>query len=327
MSRRRGPLAVDSDLLEHPATLAWTRLAPDHLPPSEIYIITPRRRESPVFRLTCAISGGNSVIAKRCKIDTAVTEQTLYRDVLPLLPFPSLHFFGFLEDPDPQFGWLFLEDAGDKRCDLDTLEQRALVSSWLALFHASAARIPACAHLPDTGPDYYLRVLQWGHARIVENIDNPALNASDRCLLERIVSQLRIAECRWDEAVKFCEAIPKTIVHGDLVPKNLRIRDAGIQRNVIPLDWETVGWSVPAGDLLYWLDASSYWSVIRESWPGIHFDQFLRLWDYGRIFRALHCIEWASRSLAFAWLEKCMNHLKWATDQLAGLLPTVGWES
>ena len=46
-----------------------------------------------------------------------------------------------------------------------------------------------------------------------------------------------------------CGNAPRTLVHGDLSGKNLRLckTDAGPQ--IVALDWETAGWGLPAADL------------------------------------------------------------------------------
>ena len=66
----------------------------------------------------------------------------------------------------------------------------------------------------------------------------PARRSRDTCaaatsrtdgglVLADLLSKLEQLESRWDEVAAFCDTLPRTLVHGDLVPKNLRIMRNG----------------------------------------------------------------------------------------------------
>src|SRR5438309_2124780 len=65
-------------------------------------------------------------------------------------------------------------------------------------------------------------------------------------ILQRLIDRLH---SRWDSICGVCGNAPRTLVHGDLSGKNLRLckTDAGPQ--IVALDWETAGWGLPAADL------------------------------------------------------------------------------
>src|SRR5213079_290622 len=91
---------------EHPAVQAWSRLHPGRVSPGTIETLK-RNKKSAIYRLRGVGPKGSAVIAKRCLTATALTERILYQDILPCLPVPSLRYFGFLEDQEAQFCWLF----------------------------------------------------------------------------------------------------------------------------------------------------------------------------------------------------------------------------
>src|SRR5437773_1698254 len=103
-SKRGGPMAKDilaevpeTDLLEHPAVIAWRKVAPDHGAPDRITKLKETRR-SRVYRLHGAGPGGAPVIAKLGTLAGAAIERTIYEDVLPTLPVTALRLYGLLED-------------------------------------------------------------------------------------------------------------------------------------------------------------------------------------------------------------------------------------
>jgi hypothetical protein len=103
---------------------AWRKLTNRPVGPKSIEIIQePVRRTEEiyctaskpfVYRLTGVGPDGSDVIAKRYECATASTEWAIYQDVLPYLPVSTLRYYGRVADDDPQFCWLFLEDAGEE---------------------------------------------------------------------------------------------------------------------------------------------------------------------------------------------------------------------
>src|SRR5260370_41347030 len=113
-SKRGGPMAkdilvevLDTSLLEHPAVIAWHKVAPDHGAPDRITKLKETRR-SRGYRLHGAGPAGAPVIAKLGSAAGAAIEGTIYNDVLTTLPGTALRLYGLLEDREGH--WLFLED-------------------------------------------------------------------------------------------------------------------------------------------------------------------------------------------------------------------------
>jgi hypothetical protein len=65
---------------------------------------------------------------------------------------------------------------------------------------------------------------------------------------------------------KSAEGIPSTLVHGDFSPKNVHIRAGNASVDVLPLDWETAGWGVPARDLSD-VPIELYCAAVQQWWP------------------------------------------------------------
>src|SRR5437773_4807818 len=99
------------NLLDNRVVRAWAALKPVRVEPEGIEILKLKSKSS-VYRLVGVGQGGSSVVAKRCRTATASVERMIYEEFLPRLQQPALRWYGFVEEPDEDYGWLFLEDAG-----------------------------------------------------------------------------------------------------------------------------------------------------------------------------------------------------------------------
>jgi len=138
----------------HPAALAWSRLTGTDAAPTRVSVLK-RGIKSQVYRLH-GLLDGSAMIAKRRPIDAARIERTVHEQILPDLPVPILRWYGFLEDEDAAFGWLFTEDAGDEAA---TRSHDALIARWLGTVHAAGAE-RARRLLPERGAAQYLAQLR-----------------------------------------------------------------------------------------------------------------------------------------------------------------------
>src|SRR2546425_13363176 len=102
---------LPENLTEHRSVKAWAALKPARVEPDGIEILKLKNK-SAVYRLVGVGQGGSSVVAKRCRTATASVERMMYEGILPRLPLPALRWYGFVEEPDDDYSWLFLEDAG-----------------------------------------------------------------------------------------------------------------------------------------------------------------------------------------------------------------------
>lgn len=314
-------IQVLDNLEEHPAVRAWSRLTGSTETPRAVSKLKDRAKTM-VYRLEGMDPAGGHIIAKRTPLVAAITERTVYREVLPHLPFPALKCHGFTEDDNPQFTWLFMEDAGEQWCQPEIPEHRIALSRWLAIMHASATAVRAAALLPERGPRHYLDLLRLGRQRLAGNLRNPALGPDDVATLEAIVSEGELVESHWSQVDEFCERMPKTLVHGDVAAKNLRIRTSASEIILYPLDWDTAGWAVPAADLACDVDLAAYGMATGQFLDSGDLDQLAL---YGRIFRLLAAIEWASRGLESDWRARPLRQMKAYQGYLVDSICAADW--
>ena len=288
-------------------------------------LTTGKAGKTNAYRLCGLGPGGGSVIVKCASARALECERFIYQEVLPSLPLPSLHCYGFLEAGST--AWLFLEDAKQGSMIPAADRQRTAMAQWLGELHISAAGMPASPRLPDRGPSYYLQHLQDSQTLIGSNLAHPAFNSEDRALAEQILLDLAAIEARWASIVEICRDTPSTLVHGDLVPKNLRFRVADGKVLVLPFHWEIAGWGSPAIDLpvlrrpgqwgqvgngLADPDDSAvqaYLSAVRVTWPQMDVDRILRLARTGYVFRLLASVYWAAQGLRCEWIEHSWRKL------------------
>ena len=346
MPKRVTAEIIHTNLLEHPAVKAWSELRPARVAPERIEVLRERQKVShkaTVYRLAGVGLASSAVIAKRRPQASAVIERTIYEEVLPHLPMTALHYYGFVEEPDRTFGWLFLEDAGSEEYSPYIGEHRALAAQWLGLMHTSAACVAAADRLPDRGLGHYLEHLRSGRDRILRNLANPALKVDDLAVLRSIVSQCAILESHWSQMERLCEGLPRTLVHGDFTGKNLRVRTGQVGIALLPFDWEMAGWGVPAADMAQSArldrgdfsakrrtfsanpDVATYWSVVREHWPSLDLRTIQQLANCGKMFRSLAAINWEAYSLSYEWVERAMGHMRIYQAELADAIRTAPW--
>lgn len=327
-SRHRKRVPVSCDPVGHPVVMAWRSLAPG-TPISRVDRLR-NQKKAQIYRLAFA-NTATSVIAKRGWTEHLLVERTIYESVLPRLALPTLRYYGFVSEEDGEYAWLFIEDAGEVRCSLSQHETNA--ARWLGALHGSAAGLDLASSLPERGPGQYLEHLRAVNTRILGNFDNPALDADDRRMLRSFVSSCELIESRWSSVEAICDNVPRTLVHGDLAGKNLRLRGDGAGTSIIAFDWEWSGWAVPAVDIyLLTPDAShealfSYQSAMSEYVDALDVDQIRSLSLVGRGFRLLVSADWASMDLLHPWPERGVVDLHVIEQPLrewGGALPVTG---
>jgi aminoglycoside phosphotransferase (APT) family kinase protein len=293
-------------------------------------------RKSGAYRLHGAGEDGSAVIAKRCTRATARVEREVYERLLPRIDVPALRYYGYLEEPDGDFCWLFLEDAGeDKLVEAD----RELAARWLARLHAGAAALADRSSLPDCGPDCYLAHLRIGREIIGDVLPRLAPSDDQRNALERLQRDLQELESRWESVCTACERAPRTLVHGDFARKNLRVRATPAGRDLVALDWETAGWGPPAADLpcapirdrskrppgttdrpRNWdgtVSLEEYAACSGGQWDGPRRRDLERLARVGTVFRVVASVRWAAEQTMAGGAPRGVQRLCW----YAGLLP------
>ena len=293
-----------------------------------------RKRKTIVYRLVGVGSGGSAVIAKKCLARTGEVERIIYQELLPRLPHPALRCYGFVAEPEGEFVWLFLEDAGPHAYSPANEEHRALAGRWLATVHGTRVSADLQALLPDHGPGHYLQLLRSARATLLAHVDNPVLSAEEVALLRRLTAKCEVIEVHWGELESYFGGWPRAIVHGDFVVKNLRISSGATNPALLVFDWEMAGWGVPATDLAQFLGATAspdlevYGSRLRQDSPQLDVRDIQRLANYGEILRMVDKVFWATVWMvndSYVFLLTPLLALKQYEAELAAVLRTINW--
>lgn len=315
------------------AVEAWARLRREGAEPSRVDVIKARKERKIVCRLAGSGPNDTVAIAKRCRLETGLLERRIYDEMLPRLGVPALRCLGVVEEDDARHCWLFLEHADGGRYDASIGEHRRLAGRWLGLLH-SAVPAGATSMLPDRSVGYHQQHLRDALANIAASRVNRALSPAHRWVLDAACVELTRLHDRWAELERGCEAMPLTVVHGDFVPKNLRVRQDAAGAALLCFDWGCAGRGAPAVDLAQAPpssprfaaspDLGSYWRVVRDAWPECDWATVRRWAAIGNVFRALAALAWASRSLGSGWVDEPVARMRVALAAIAELQSMEG---
>jgi hypothetical protein len=302
-SRIKNPTAIEilqSDLFQHPAVKALANLQSDFQSPEQIEVLK-RKEKGAVYRLAGVGPGRSAIIAKRGRYEKVAVERSVYEEVLPHLSVTTLEHYGFVEEEDGRFCWLFLGDVGDQRYSPFIEEYRAEAAKWLGAVHTAAVGMEANAILPDRGADNYLAYLSSAREALPRIRVLRSLKAIDQVVLRDIVALCEYLEANWIQVEKFCDRFPHTFVHGDCLAKNVHVRRSQAGFFVAPFDWGGAGWGLPATDLGQLAlpyreipqtdpDWETYLRAVRGQWPSFDMQAVQQLANLGQLFWALKVI-------------------------------------
>ena len=313
MSRpaQRPGSAKESDL--HPAVAAWSEVNGSRKPVTEVEVVSEKEK-SAVYRLRGAGPRGGTVIAKRCRPETAAIERRIYEEVLPQLSMLALGYYGALDVPGRD-AWLFLEDAPGEPYSPHDLDHRTQAGRWLGALHAGAAPVALLPELPDKGPAWFLARLRLARGAVLARLDAPTLHPGDRPILAAAVEQCDTLEACWGDFETFSETVPWTLVHGDFASLNIRICHSPQGASVHVYDWEKSGYGPPPVDFVRGLDGGAYYGVIGEAWRHVTEEDVARMAAYAKILRPL-THDWSKKPA-----EKIHNY----HVHMAEAMASVGW--
>ncbi|OLB30020.1 MAG: hypothetical protein AUH13_13500 [Acidobacteria bacterium 13_2_20CM_58_27] len=284
---------------EHRAVQAWLQVQSDPWEPGSLEVLQ-RRRYSTVYRLSQAEQDAARVIAKRCRTATARIEYTIYQTILPLTGLPALHCYGVVEESEGEFCWLFLEDAAGVRYSPQLSQHRELAACWLAKTQLAAASTGLEACLPARELDHYLGLLRGSRNTLLYHLAGSALPVEDGTVFRRVAAHIDLIESLWKEIERICDLVPRTLVHGDFVNKNLRIRETATSPALLVFDWEFAGWGVPAADLAQFTDRAAspdlslYWSTLNREHAGLDLRGIQAVAACGNLLRLVDQVSWAT---------------------------------
>jgi ATP-binding cassette, subfamily B, bacterial len=345
--RAPAPDRSRENLSDHPAVKAWLSL--DGASPRHVRDLKPgkRFRKTASYLLEGAGPGDSHVIAKLCARKTAEIESAIYGKLLPPLPMPSLRYYGSVRNGDSDYCWVFLEEAGAKSFSPVDPEHRRLAARWLAMLRFYAPEMEA-ADLPDRGPRHYLVHLLEAREEITRQLRRQEAGSDEALVLEGLLSKLDALESHWGELAAFCDALPRTLVHGDFVPKNLRISRNGAGLQLTIFDWEMAGIGVQAPDLAQLLEPErsagargerskridrfsanpcleTYCRMLSDAAEAPTPETVERSAAVGNLFRCLAGIDWTCSQATATWTPAEDLHIY--SGWLGNAMKTAGWTS
>jgi hypothetical protein len=269
-----------------------------------------------------------------------LVERTVFEEVLRNLAMTGLDYYGFVEEEDGRFCWLFLEDVGDQRYSPLIEEHRILAAKWLATMHTAAENMPVRARLADRGSSYYLDYLRSACRGVLRVHATRSLGADDKAVLENIVSMCEFQGSNWNGVERFCDPMPRTLIHGDCLAKNVHVRTVPAGLAVVFFDWGGAGWGLPATDLgqlgLPYRglpstnpDCATYRSVVRDQWPSLGVQIVQQLGKLGRMFWALKVISLEVDRFDSVWAktEHTMNNFRVYESVLTESIRSAVWNN
>lgn len=339
MSSRPTPVRiVESDLSDHPSFRAWRQLHPSQSAPERIEILK-QKTGSMIYRLVGIGQDGGSVIAKQRRLGPggSLVERTAFEDVFPRLPRPSLRYYGLVPDPNPQFGWLFLEDAGPAGYSAYDPRHRELAGELLAHLHGVSATLDQQLPLPRRERGWYLTALATARDDVRRGLTHARLTAGDGDVLNELAGLLDILERRWPDVDALLAHLPHTVVIGNFVPRNSHVRVSHGDLQLLIVDCESLAWDLPLCDLAQTHhrdygagysgnpDLDTYTRVARQYWPDLELSLVRQLANCGTVLRAVAAISWDAPYLTTDWAETPMAKMRAYRFILPHAMEVAAW--
>jgi len=302
---------------DHPAVRAWGTLRPDAAAAVAAVDSLPRKRSTlaAIYRLPGVAGPRQAVIAKYWEAAAITVEQRIYQEILPAASVPALHCHGMVSEPDGEHAWLFLEEGCGDRCSLAAPEHQALASQWLARMHTATNELcrsssaPSLPGLPERGPARFLWHLQSVRDAIQGTLGCRTLDRTQRSLLDHVLGHCDRIEAGWRTFERACERMPRNLVHGDYVAKNLRVARHGGGVALVVMDWEMAGWGPPAPDL-HRVDLEAYRATAAEHWRELTMAQVQEWARVGTVFRLLAETHWETQRLFWGGPVPALHRLE-----------------
>lgn len=296
------------EIKSHRVVNEWNKVCSEKVIPSRIQILK-KHIKTVVYRIEGAGPRNTSIIAKRSKNKERNYERIFYEEIAPQVNIPDPGFITSVED-DEGFVWLFMKDAGDVAFKNNNLEHRDLAAKWLADLHISSLNHNYKSRLREINHEYYFKELTKARRIIIEKMTEFDDHKEFRRVLEKVILRFNYLESCWNKIENICYKLPQTIVHGDMVSKNLRVTESHTGSYLIAFDWEGFGWGVPAIDFATTAtNPDVYLSYIREIFPSVSLQAINETADAGIFFRYILTVSWTVEYLKFC--RKPMEEMKY----------------
>ncbi len=319
-TRSGAPRVVSARVHEHPAVRAWTSLAGENEIPAHVELLRTRKK-SVVYRIPGVGARKTDVIAKKCRLEGARLEGTIY-DALSTANLEMPVYYGLVEDPGDDWGWLFIEDAAGEPYDPENELHRSTAARWLAALHTAPTL--GVGELPERRDGYYHEHLERARHTVSEQRSRLTLDAASRHMLDAALRMCDAIEARWPLIRDVCATTPGALVHNDFSRFNVRVRTQGHALRLYAFDWELAGWGLPTLDLLI-ADASEYWQHTRSHWPALDYATLERgLW-VAELLRNTAAVHWEATHLHQEKIQWPLNNVSLYLQRMTVAQRRLGW--
>ena len=309
------------------AVTAWAKLAPFTADAGAVDALQ-EKEFSAVYRLRGAGPAAENVIAKWLRTQPWSVEKTAYEDVLPQVDPDGLRYFGSVMDDAEGFRWLFVQEAEGIEYNALNPAHRALAADWLAGMHSRSLVKKSFGSLPELNIPGQAEQAEQSRQRIESQLAHPALCDDDRAVLHEVMEQCRRFVQWCDGFDRYCARFPRTLVHGDFVAKNLRLRHRPNDApTLLVFDWETARHGPPAADLAECEDLDAYTDALKGPMRSASRRDVQMLALIGKALRWATAVDWASLSLSCHWVARPMRRFRCYRQnllELAGSLEQAG---
>ena len=330
---RGGGSRADGPVLEQRALEAWRQACPAGFDLERVESVKLKRKTA-VLRLVGRGARPPAVIAKRCRTATAHVERAIYEEFLTHVPLPALRCRGFVPEPEGEFCWLFMDDAGAEPYSPASAEHRALAGRWLGAIHGTALSADLRGRLPERGAGHYLTELRASRLALLHHAANPVLSAEEVRLLRTVTSQCDVIEEHWAEVERWCDGSPPVLVHGDFVIKNVRVQGNGDGPALLVFDWEMAGWGMPGTDLAQFVggcaspDLDVYRAALGPAFARHDAGDIRQAAAYGAVLRLVDKIFWETLTAvndSYRVLQQPLSSLARYQPELGRALQALAW--
>lgn len=311
----------------------WNRVKPfnDEIVGMEVL---QEEKLSSVYRLKTAEYSKPNIIAKRAVHKHILREKNAYENIFPFISILTPYYFGFIEDKNKDFAWLFIEDVGGENYSPHSKEHRILGGEWLGLMHIYTSEFDQRLKKCDRDLHYWEQFVSKAIEILSTNLSNPSLKKDDVTLIRTIIGYCETIKHYWFQLQYFYYEMPQVFIHGDFKVDNMQVITTPLEKkSLCVFDWGESGWGTPALDVATFLnypvnpDISAYCRVTQKYWPIFNASSVQRIGYIGEIFRSIRSIRWEAENLQYQWVETSISTLKCYKWWLEDIIDAAPWSN
>jgi aminoglycoside phosphotransferase (APT) family kinase protein len=118
--------------------------------------------------------------------------------------------------------------------------------------------------------------------------------------------------------------MPRTLVHADFVPKNVRVQERHGTTRLCAFDWENAAWGPPAIDLTA-IDLVEYGRGVRGVWPAFGLSDLRIVARVGRLLWFTSCIAWEFWRFTTDCVWHLTKNLPVYEREVGAAMAELGW--